>query len=165
MAPVKLDELDHKILKMLSVNARKPYLEIARACNVSGAAIHQRIQKLYNNKVINGSISLINPSTVGYDTCAYVGIFLNDTSKFDEVVKHLKEMPEVVECYFTTGKYDLFVKLYAKNNNHLLKLIHEDFLQLGLGRTETLICFKEVFHRQIPILDQENEDSAEADNA
>ena len=74
-------------------------------------------------------------------------------------------MPEVVECYFTTGKYDLFVKLYAKNNNHLLKLIHEDFLQLGLGRTETLICFKEVFHRQIPILDQEDEDSAEADNA
>jgi Transcriptional regulators len=65
----KLDSLDYKILKMLSLNARKPYLEIARACNVSGAAIHQRIQKLYNMGVINGSISLINPASVGYETC------------------------------------------------------------------------------------------------
>ena len=78
MAIAKLDTLDYKILKMLSANARKPYLEIARACNVSGAAIHQRIQKLYNMGVITGSISLINPSSVGFDTCAYIGFFLNE---------------------------------------------------------------------------------------
>ena len=137
MANSKLDALDYKILKMLAVNARKPYLEIARACNVSGAAIHQRIQKLYNLGVIRGSISLINPSSVGYDTCAYVGIYLNDSSKFDEVVEHLKEM------------------LYAHNNDHLLSLIHNKFLQLGLGRTETLITFKEVFKRQIPIAEDD----------
>ena len=150
MANVKLDSLDYKILKMLSLDARKPYLEVSRACGVSGAAIHQRIQKLYSMGVINGSITLINPA-VGYDTCAYVGIFLNDSSKYDEVVAHLQEMPEVVECYITTGKYDMFVKLYAKNNDHLLHLIHDKFLTMGLGRTETLITFKEVFKRQIPV--------------
>jgi Lrp/AsnC family transcriptional regulator for asnA, asnC and gidA len=80
-----------------------------------------------------------------------VGIFLNDSSKFESVVEHLREMPEVVECYYTTGKYDMFVKLYAQNNDHMLKIIHNKFLQLGLGRTETLITFKEVFKRQIPI--------------
>ena len=147
----KLDSLDYKILKMLSLNARKPYLEIARACNVSGAAIHQRIQKLYNMGVIKGSISLINPASVGYETCAYIGFFLNDPSKFDEVVARLKTVPEVVECYFTTGKYDMFVKLYAQNNDHLLQVIHDQFLKMGLGRSETLITFKEVFKRQIPI--------------
>ena len=141
MANVKLDSLDYKILKMLSLDARKPYLEVSRACGVSGAAIHQRIQKLYSMGVINGSITLINPAAVGYDTCAYVGIFLNDSSKYDEVV----------ECYITTGKYDMFVKLYAKNNDHLLHLIHDKFLTMGLGRTETLITFKEVFKRQIPV--------------
>ena len=151
MANVKLDSLDYKILKMLSLDARKPYLEVSRACGVSGAAIHQRIQKLYSMGVINGSITLINPAAVGYDTCAYVGIFLNDPSKYDEVVAHLQEMPEVVECYITTGKYDMFVKLYAKNNDHLLHLIHDKFLTMGLGRTETLITFKEVFKRQIPV--------------
>ena len=151
MANVKLDSLDYKILKMLSLDARKPYLEVSRACGVSGAAIHQRIQKLYSMGVINGSITLINPAAGGYDTCAYVGIFLNDSSKYDEVVAHLQEMPEVVECYITTGKYDMFVKLYAKNNDHLLHLIHDKFLTMGLGRTETLITFKEVFKRQIPV--------------
>ena len=151
MPSYQIDPVDQKILSFLVKNARMPYLEIARECNVSGAAIHQRIQKLNSMKVINGSISLINPVAVGYDTCAYVGIFLNDSSKFESVVEHLKELPEVVECYYTTGKYDMFVKLYAHNNDHMLKLIHDKFLQLGLGRTETLITFKEVFKRQIPI--------------
>jgi len=149
----KLDSLDYKILQMLSLNARKPYLEIARACNVSGAAIHQRIQKLYTMGIIKGSVSLINPSAVGYDTCAYIGFFLNDPSKFDEVVERLKAVPEVVECYFTTGKYDIFIKLYAQNNDHLLQVIHDRFLKMGLGRSETLITFKEVFKRQLPIND------------
>jgi len=150
MATAKLDSLDYKILKMLSLNARKPYLEIARTCNVSGAAIHQRIQKLYNMGVIRGSFSLIDPTTVGYETCAYVGFFLNDPSKFSEVVERLKAIPEVVECYFTTGKYDMFIKLYAHNNDHLLQIIHDKFLRMGLGRSETLITFKEVFKRQLP---------------
>ena len=82
MANSQLDSLDYKILQMLSVNARKPYLEIARECNVSGAAIHQRIQKLINTGVLIGSESLVNPSAVGYETCAYVGFFLKDPSAF-----------------------------------------------------------------------------------
>ena len=151
MANLKLDSLDYKILKMLSLNARKPYLEIARACNVSGAAIHQRIQKLYNMGVINGSISLINPAAVGYETCAFIGFFLNDPSKFNEVVERLKSIPEVVECYYTTGKYDMFVKLYAHNNEHLMTAILDKMVQMGVARSETLITFKEVFKRQIPI--------------
>ena len=111
MANSQLDALDYKILKMLSANARKPYLEIARECNVSGAAIHQRIQKLINTGVLVGSESLVNPASVGYDTCAYVGFFLKDPSHFDQVVARLKEIPEVVECHFTTGQYDMFIKL------------------------------------------------------
>lgn len=151
MANSQLDALDHKILETLAINARKPYLEIARECGVSGAAIHQRIQKLHTLGVIKGSESLIEPTAVGYDTCAYIGFFLNDTSKFDEIVAKLQEIPEVVECHLTTGKYDLLIKLFAKNNNHLLKIIQSKIQTLGLARTETLISFKEVFRRQIPI--------------
>ena len=97
MANSQLDSLDNKILEMLSLNARKPYLEIARECGVSGAAIHQRIQKLQATGVIKGYETLIEPTSVGFDTCAYIGFFLNDTSKFDEIVAKLKEIPEVVE--------------------------------------------------------------------
>ena len=152
MANPQLDSLDYKILQMLSANARKPYLEIARECNVLGAAVHQRIQKLSNMGVLIGSESLIDPSSVGYDTCAYIGFFLKDPSHFDQVVQKLKEIPEVVECHFTTGQYDMFIKIYARNNNHLLSIIHGKLQSLGLARTESLISFKEVFKRQIPIV-------------
>ena len=157
MANSQLDSLDYKILEMLSANARKPYLEIARECNVSGAAIHQRIQKLYSIGVITGSESLIDPSTVGYDTCAYIGFFLKDPSQFDQVIERLKKIPEVVECHITTGQYDMFIKIYAKNNRHLMSIIHGKLQNLGLARTESLISFKEVFKRQIPITPEEEE--------
>ncbi len=156
MGRPQLDSMDLKILQMLADNARKPFLEIARECNVSGAAIHQRIQKLTTMGVIKGSESLIDPSAIGYETCAYIGFFLKDPSKFDEVVEKLRQIPEVVECHFTTGQYDMFIKLYARNNDHLLHIIHEDLQHLGLARTESLISFKEVFKRQIPIEPESN---------
>lgn len=156
MSSFQLDSLDYKILEMLSDNARKPYLEIARECNVSGAAIHQRIQKLYSMGVIKGSESLIEPTAVGYETCAYIGFFLKDPSQFDQVIERLKKIPEVVVCHITTGQYDMFIKLYAKNNSDLMSIIHGKLQNLGLARTESLISFKEVFKRQIPIIPEED---------
>ncbi len=154
MAQTQLDSLDYKILQTLSQNARKPYLEIARECNVSGAAIHQRIQKLTQAGIIKGAELLVDPSSVGYETSAYIGFFLKDPSQFKNVVEELKKIPEVVECYFTTGQYDMFIKLYARNNDHLLHIIHNQLQGLGLARTESLISFKEVFKRQVPIENQ-----------
>jgi len=137
---------------MLSENARKPYLEIARECKVSGAAIHQRIQKLTLTGVINGFESLINPSAVGFDTCAYIGIILQDPMKFGHVVNELCKIPEIVECHYTTGQYDMLIKMYARNNDHLLHLLQDKILPIGAGRTETLISFKEEFRRQVPVI-------------
>lgn len=151
MAHQQLDALDTKILQMLANNARRPFLEIARECNVSGAAIHQRVQKLTAMGVIKGSELLIEPSSVGYETCAFIGFFLKDPSQFSQVVESLKQIPEVVECHFTTGQYDMFIKLHARNNDHLLQIIHGKLQHLGLARTESLISFKEVFKRQLPI--------------
>lgn len=151
MSRQQFDNLDLKILNVLSRNARKPFLEIARECNVSGAAIHQRIQKLLAAGIIKGFETIINHEAVGYDTCAYIGFFLNDPSRFDEIVQKIKEIPEIVECHFATGKYDIFIKVYARNNEHLLDFIHRKLQTLGVGRTETIISFREEFHRQVPV--------------
>lgn len=140
------------MLQMLSQNARKPFLEIARECKVSGAAVHQRIQKLTSSGVIKGFESLVNPSSVGYETCAYVGYMLSNPYDVEDPVAKLKEVPEVVECHCTTGKYDLMVKLYARNNEHLLDIIANRLQRIVPGRTETLISFREEFRRQPPIL-------------
>ena len=137
----QLDSLDEQILKLIAGNARIPFLEVARACNVSGAAIHQRIQKLTNLGILKGSE------------------YLKDPESFDSVTKALEAIPEVVECHFTTGKYDMFIKIYAKNNHHLLSIIHDKLQPLGLARTETLISFHEAIKRQMPIMvDVEDED-------
>ena len=154
----QLDELDGKILKMIVGNARIPFLEVARECNVSGAAIHQRIQKLTALGVIKGSEFIIDNTKVGYETCAYMGLFLKSPGQFPTVTEALKQIPEVVECHYTTGQYDLFIKIYAKNNQHLLSIIHNKLRPLGLARTESLISFKEAFKRQIPIDLEEDDD-------
>lgn len=154
----QIDKLDEKILQMISVDARVPFLEVARECNVSGAAIHQRIQKLTNLGIVKGSEFVLDASKIGYQTCAYVGIFLKDPGHFNDVVAELLKIPEVVECHYTTGQYDMFIKIYAKNNKHMLSIIHEKLQPLGLARTETLISFNEAFRRNVPVINLDVDD-------
>ena len=113
--------------------------------------LDEKIQKLTNLGVIMGSEFIVDNTKVGYDTCAYIGLYLNSPGQFPAVTEALKRIPEVVECHYTTGQYDLFIKIYAKNNQHLLSIIHNKLQPLGLARTESLISFKEAFKRQLPI--------------
>lgn len=154
----QFDTLDYKILTMLSENARRPYLEIARECGVSGAAVHQRVQKLYAMNVIKEAITVINPSSLGFETCAYIGLLLKEPSKSEMIIDAIRKIPEVVECYYTTGQYDMFIKIYAKNNEDLLRLIQKNLSNLSDTRSETLICFREVFKRQIPVAPEDDEE-------
>lgn len=151
MANNRLDALDKKILQLIANDARIPFLEVARACNVSGAAIHQRIQKLTAQGVLKGSQFIIDPEKIGYETCAYVGLYLKDPGDFDEVVEKLRRIPEVTECRYTTGGYDMFIKIYARNNHHLLNVIHDKLQPLGLSRSETIVSFNAVIDRQLPV--------------
>jgi len=154
MGNSQIDQLDEKILKLISGNARIPFLEVARECNVSGAAIHQRIQKLQNTGVIKGSEFVLDANKIGYNTCAYMGIFLKDANLFKSVIEELYRIPEVVECHYTTGKYAMFIKIYAKNNKDFLRIIHEKLQPIkGISSTETIISLSEGFKRQLPILD------------
>lgn len=154
----RLDALDKKILELVIADARIPFLEVARACNVSGAAIHQRIQKLTNIGILKGSQFNIDPEKIGYETCAFIGLYLKDPEKFDDVVEELRKIPEVVECHYTTGGYDMFIKLYAYNNHHLLNVIHDKLQPLGLSRSETIISFNEAINRPITIVDKKDDD-------
>lgn len=151
MGHYSLDSLDKKILSMIAADARVPFLEVARVCGVSGAAIHQRIQKLTNSGILKGSQFIIDPEEVGYETCAYIGLYLKDPEKFDDVVEGLRKIPEVVECHYTTGGFDMFIKLYALNNHHLMNIIHDKLQPLGLSRSETIISFNSVIDRPLPI--------------
>jgi len=151
MAVQRLDNLDKQILRMVAEDARVPFLEVARACNVSGAAIHQRIQKLTSMGILKGSQFVIDPEKIGYETCAYIGLNLKNPEDFDQVLEALKQIPEVTECHYTTGNFDMFIKIYARNNHHLLTIIHDQLQPLGLSSSQTLISFHSAFERQLPV--------------
>ena len=152
MAKAVLDAIDRKILKYLIKNARMPFLEIARECGISGAAIHQRIRKLDEAGVILGSRLIVNPKMMGFDVCAHVSITLSDPKLLSQAVDALKKVPEIVECHFITGEYNMMLKVYCLNNEHLMQILFEKILTIdGVLKTETFISLVQSFSRQIDV--------------
>lgn len=148
----KIDELDRKILNIITKNARIPFKDVAAECGVSRAAIHQRVQRLIDAGVITGSGYTVNPKCLGYSISTYIGIKLEKGSLYKEVVPELEKIPEVVDCHFTLGPYTLLIRLYAKNDEHLMQLLNNKIQEIpGVVSTETLMSLEERIHREIPI--------------
>ena len=149
---LKTDNLDLKILDIISKDARTSLSEVAEACGVSRAVVHQRVGKMMEKGVILGSGYWVNPKSVGYSTCTYVGINLERGSMYNDVVESLRRIPEIVECHFTTGNYTMLIKLYAHDNEHLMNLLNNRIQQIpGVTSTETLISLDQSIARQLPI--------------
>lgn len=152
MSKVVVDGIDRKILRLLINNARMPFLEIARECGVSGAAIHQRIKKLEDAGVILGSRLEIDPKKLGFGVCAFINISTSDNSLQMQTVETLRRVPEIVECHFITGTYNVMVKLYCIDNDHLMNTIFDHILSIpGISSTQTYISLNEQFSRQVCI--------------
>ena len=150
MAKTTLDATDKKILRFLIKNARTPFLEIARECGISGAAIHQRIKKLEDMGVIQGSRLVVAPKSLGFDVCAFISIRVSDITQQQDTVERLKEIPEIVECHYITGSYNLMVKLYCIDNEHLMRTIFDKILHVqGVSSTQTYMSLNESFQREI----------------
>lgn len=133
-------------------NARIPSKDVAMECGVSRAAIHQRIQRLIDLKVIIGSGYNVNPKVLGYATCTYIGVNLERGAMYRDVVPEFEKIPEIVECHFTTGPYTMLVKLYARDNEHLMDLLNNKIQNIpGVTGTETLISLDNSIDRVIPI--------------
>lgn len=148
----RIDNLDRKILEIIMKNARIPSKDVAVECGVSRAAIHQRIQRMIDLDVITGSGYNVNPKILGYSTCTYVGVSLEKGSMYRKTVASLEQIPEVVECHFTTGPYTLLIKLYARDNQHLMELLNDKIQHIeGVMSTETLISLEQSINREVPI--------------
>lgn len=148
----KIDSLDRKILGIIVNNARKPSKEIAQICGVSRAAVHQRIQRMTELGIITGSGYHINPKTLGYRTCTYIGVNLERGAMYRRVVPELEKIPEIVECHFTTGPYTVLLKLYARDNEHLMELLNDRIQNIpGVTGTETLISLDHSIVRELPV--------------
>ena len=151
----RIDKLDRQILEIISRNARIPFRDVAEQCGVSRAAIHQRVQRMIEAGVITGSGYHVSPKVIGFASSAYIGVKLEKGSMYKEVVPFFEQIPEVTECHFTTGPYTLLVKLYARDNEHLMDLLNNRIQEIpGVVATETMISLSQSVKRDVPISDK-----------
>ena len=157
MQSYHIDQIDQKILSFLVKNARMPFLEIARECGVSGAAIHQRVKRLEANGVITGSRLLVKPQALGLNVCAYVSVSLSVANKYPEVIESFKKISEIVECHFVTGKYALLLKIYCFNHDHLMEILVNTIQKIPyVQSTETQISLDQAIERQVSVKEYQN---------
>ncbi len=148
----KIDQLDRKILRIITQNARMPFKDVAEECGVSRAAIHQRVQRMIDLNVITGSGYFVNPKSLGYQMCVYIGITLEKGSMYKDVVNELEKIPEIVESQYTLGSYTILIKLYARNDEHLMDLLNAKIQEInGVATTETLTSLDQRIKRSVPI--------------
>lgn len=146
----QLDATDRKIIRLLSENARTSYLEVARQCGMSGAAIHQRVTRLEKVGVISGSGIKLSPKNMGYSTCAFIGVFLEKARMYQQAIDELNKIPEVVECHYTTGNYAIFLKIYCRDNHHLMEVLSDRIQKIpGISSTETFISLSQGIGREL----------------
>ncbi len=149
---VIVDGIDKTILNYLMEDAKKPILEIARSIGITGAAVHQRLRKLEKSGLIEGSKLIIDPRLLGYRTMAFVGVYLDKAVSNPQAVKKLSEIPEVIECHYTTGNSSIFLKILCRDNEHQMELLNKDIQAIdGVSRTETFISLNQQLKRQIKI--------------
>ena len=157
MSTYHIDQIDQKILSFLVKNARMPFLEIARECGVSGAAIHQRVKRLEANGVITGSRLLVKPQALGLDVCAFVSVSLSEANKYPDVIEALKKISEVVECHFVTGKYPILLEVYCVNHDHLMEIRVNTIQKIPyVQATETQISLDQAIERQVWVKEYQN---------
>lgn len=148
----KLDAIDKRILDIIMGNARMPSKDVAQECGVSRAAVHQRIQRMIDRNIITGSGYHVNPKALGFRTCTYIGVNLERGAMYRTVVPEVEKIPEVVECHFTTGPYTMLLKVYARDNEHLMEILNGKIQMIpGVTGTETLISLDHSIVREIPI--------------
>lgn len=151
----EIDELDKQIIASLIRNAKRPYTDIAQELQVSGGTIHVRMKKLEDSGIVKGYNLNIDPSKLGYDVCAFLGIYLDKSSLYDEVAESLKQIPEIVSIHYTTGLYNIFAKIVCQDTAHLREVLHDKIQPIvGIQRTETIISLEETINRPLNILDK-----------
>ncbi len=148
----ELDEVDRQILSILMKDAKTPYTDIAKQIHVSGGTIHVRMKKLEQLGIVTGASLSIDYTKLGYDISAFLGIYLDKSSLYDEVANELEQIPEVITAHYTTGSYSIFAKIICRDTSHLKEVLHDKIQKInGIQRTETFISLQESINRPVDI--------------
>lgn len=149
---LEVDNWDLAILAILMRNAMTPFTEIAKELLISGGTVHVRMKKMTDLGIIKGAHLQINPQKIGYDVCAFLGIYLEKGSQYNQAADQLKQIKEIVELHYCTGSYSMFAKVICRDTAHLREVLNERIQAVeGIQRTETFISLEERVKRPINI--------------
>lgn len=153
----EIDQLDKKILAILMADGKTPYTDIAKELFVSSGTIHVRMKKLEGLGIVKGASLTVDYHKLGYDITAFLGIYLDKSSLYDEVSSQLSAIPEIVDAHYTTGLYSIFAKIICKDTFHLRQVLHDKIQKIqGIQRTETFISLEQSISRSINFLETED---------
>jgi Lrp/AsnC family transcriptional regulator for asnA, asnC and gidA len=135
-----LDEYDINIIKQLEKDGRMAFSAIATNLKISNTMVHQRINRLIEQGVLSGIKPVVNEKKIGYDWASFTGITLNKDSDSDRIIEELKKIPEITECYYVTGSFTLYIKIIAKNHEHMRTILYEKIDRIsGIAKTDSII--------------------------
>jgi Lrp/AsnC family transcriptional regulator for asnA, asnC and gidA len=147
-----LDEFDINIIKELEKDGRMAFSSIAANLKISNTMVHQRVNRLIDHGILTGIKPVVNEKQIGYDWASFTGITLNKDSDSDRIIEALKEIPEITECYYVTGSFTLYIKIIAKNHEHMRKILYEKIDGIpGIAKTDSIIELGCAFKRNITL--------------
>ncbi len=150
---LNLDKLDLEIIHHMMDDAAISYADLGKKLFVSGGTIHVRIKKLQEAGVVKGTKLNTDLKLLGYDVIAFIGIYLKESSLYDNVAKELQKMPEIVRLNYTTGNYSMFAEVVCKDITQLRYVLHDQLQKIkGIERTETFISLEESFNRNVKVV-------------
>jgi Lrp/AsnC family transcriptional regulator for asnA, asnC and gidA len=146
----EIDNIDLQILNLLMEDAKLPYTEVAKKVFVSGGTVHVRMKKLEEMGVVLGTTLKMDYSKLGYDVTCFLGIYLMKSSLYYQVVEELRKIPEITKIHYTTGDYNIFIKIHCKDTKHLRDVLHDKIQKVdGIERTETFISLEESMNKHL----------------
>ena len=155
-AKLNLDKLDLQIIQEMMETAEVSYADLGKKLFVSGGTIHVRIKKLQEYGIVKGTKLDVDVKKIGYDITAFVGVYLEKSSLYDNVAEELKKIPEIVRLNYTTGNYSMFIEIVCKDISQLRHVLHDELQKIkGIERTETLISLEEGFSRNVQVVEKE----------
>jgi Lrp/AsnC family transcriptional regulator, regulator for asnA, asnC and gidA len=147
-----IDHYDRLILRELEANGRKAYAQIATDLGISNTMVHQRAARLKEIGVFKNVSVVVDEKKLGYEWSAFTGLVLREDSNSDLIIEALKKIPEVIECYYITGSYTLYIRIVAKNSAQMRELLYEKIDHIeGVLKTESLVDFGCAFKRNVPL--------------
>jgi Lrp/AsnC family transcriptional regulator, regulator for asnA, asnC and gidA len=148
----QLDEIDRKILTIMLSDGKRPYAEIGAELFLSAGTVHVRIKKMMDAGIITGNHIVVDYKLLGYDITAFLGIYLEKSGLYSQVIEELATINEVVSAHYTTGNYGIFAKIIVKDTDHLRDVLSNKIQKIvGIHRTETIISLEESIDRPLNV--------------